>query len=324
MIRRNVALVVAALALLVYPAPARAQGTFALASGAGDGSISVDVDAFGAFMNYSYDPPGPLGPQSTFSESNVAMRIGPAGPRNWLNGAASPVTGTSTSCTSTFTIGGLSFKLDQTIATVLPQGVMLTQTYTITNTSAATIDFDLVRYLHPHLGGGITMGGGRFAGPPEFFRLFDKNNSPNTVPLEITGQGGTVPATDRFEIDDFPRIDMKILAGTAFNNTVINDANADGVIDAGMETHATIGVRNTFSIAAGASDTYTTTTFFGSSVTPTPTPAPTPPPPAPTGIEGSYIGSSGLQSPAQEGTFGLGSRGASLPCPVCFKVRRPP
>ena len=62
-----------------------------------------------------------------------------------------------------------------------------------------------------------------------------------------------------------PGLRTDIIAGTVLDDTVAGDGgDADQFIDAGPGYDVTLALRNLFSIAAGGSSVYTTSTIFGS------------------------------------------------------------
>src|ERR1051325_675992 len=172
---------------------ARAQ-PYPLTTGIGDGSVTVGVDGYGMWGVFpgpnstgaTFDPIGPALPIVSGWEVGIALRIGAAGPRAFLgsgliNGSGGLpkiiVVGTPTSGTSSFINGGLSFNLVQTIAPQLFNGVqvgsIMTQSYTITNTTAGALNFEMVRFYDDPP---IIDGGGRFfdANGIEYLYLVDQ------------------------------------------------------------------------------------------------------------------------------------------------------
>jgi hypothetical protein len=250
--------------------------------------------------------------------------VGPTGARTQLAGGPT-VTGTLTSGTSTFTSNGMNFTLVQTVAPLFDTssvrtGSVLTQTYTITNPTAATINFELVRYNVTDMLGILPQIGGRLPGPPETVYERESVVAPavSRIVVGLTGVGGTIPATNRFEVSQYSTLRSLVLAGTALSDTVVGDGNANGESDSAYDVGE--AVRNTFSLAPGATDVYTTHTFFGTGdpatmFNPGTPPPPPPPPPGPAGAgpEGSHTGSSGTggSNGATEGSFGMGARSAS-------------
>jgi hypothetical protein len=147
----------------------------------------------------------------------------------------------------------------------------LDQTYSITNASqrGETQSFELVRYLDGDLqfDGTISDGGGRlFLGPTEvLFETDGGGSSTSTTFVGISAEGGTIPTTGRYEIDSYSGLRDRIIAGTALDDTVTGDgADADQFIDAGNYYDVTLALRNMYSVLAGETVTYTTSTIFGS------------------------------------------------------------
>ncbi|MHC4875350.1 MAG: choice-of-anchor Q domain-containing protein [Planctomycetota bacterium] len=260
-----------------------------MSNGTGDASLQVAVDGTGEFGTASslfltpnagavYDPVGPVLPATTTFESLIYFRSGTTGNRQTLGalaGSLSTISGTPLDGVSTFTIGNLSLELTQQLEpladmTGVQNGSVLTQTLRITNTGAATEDFEFVRYIDGDLAfdGSIADGGGRFVLPTGEEILFETDagggGTTATTFLGITGLGGTIPATNRYEIDLFPLLDFDIAAGNALSDTIIGDTDGDGFVDAGNEADVTLGLRNVFSLPAGGMDVYTTHTLFGS------------------------------------------------------------
>lgn len=291
--------------LLLLGAESARAGPVTLTNGPGDGTLSVGVDGFGAFgsvvgsnsTDALYNPVGAGGPAATTYESGVAIGFG--GSRIFLTsgdiggsgGLANPTaTGSATSVTSTFVYGSISFTLTQTLSPLFTGGIqtgsVLVQTFVMTNLATSALTFDLVRYLDGDLyfDGSLIDGGGRLiAGGLELLFETDSatGSATSTTFIGITGEGGTVPLTNRFEIDSFSGLRGRILAGTALDGLITGDgADADQFIDAGNGYDVTLALRNLFSLVPGAMGTYTTRTFFGSGapeeLPPTPDPVPEP------------------------------------------------
>jgi hypothetical protein len=295
MIRRSGLFGSGFLLLGLLAGPVMAQ-PYILTTGVGDGEVSVGVDGFGSFginpgpnsNGGQFDPIGPTAPFFTVWESGVALRIGAAGPRAFLTsgnigGSGSlpnpVVTGSSTSGTSTFTNSGLSFSLVQTVAPTfngaLRTGAMLTQTYTITNTTAATITFELVRLVDTERNVYV---GGRFFAANRNEIIYADENPINPYVVGFTGIGGTPLASNRYDIDANPNVRTRVLAGNALLDAITGDSNSDGIIDsAGYNFN--MGLRNVFTVAPGASTVYTTHTVWGTGPAPNVI-FPTPPPPS--------------------------------------------
>jgi len=284
-----------------------------LTRGSGDGSLTVGVDAFGSFglsigaqaTDATYDPLGSIAAATTMYESGVAFKLSAAVGRTFLttgdiggsgNLADPGFTGapTSTNAASTFSIGGLNFSLAQSVIPVtfntFEIGTDLVQTYTITNPTGATIDFELLRYIDGDLrfDGSLIDGGGFIpAGDPLAVNgnqtLFETDKANDTAVdatfLGITAEGGSTASPGRYEADSFSGLRSRIIAGNALDQIITGDGNANNLVDTGAGYDITLGFRNSFSLASLASTSYTTVTRFGSrlpdlSVTKTDSPDP--------------------------------------------------
>jgi Domain of unknown function (DUF4114) len=265
------------------------MATKILNTAAGDGELKVEIDELGNFGSAVssggeafYDPLGAKTSASTTFRSYVALGIigsnGTTGARTELNPSASPnevfTNANSNTANSTFTVGGLQFQLKQTTGDLLNSsrvrtGSRFDQAYTVTNTTNAAINFDLVRYVDGDLlfDGSLVDGGGKFAqGGQDILFETDSGGTgqTDTTFFGITGNGGTIPTTNRFELDGYSQLSRNVLAGTALRNTIVQgDSNSDGFIDARAEYDVALGLRNVFSLAPGASTTYVSTTRFG-------------------------------------------------------------
>ncbi|MBM83797.1 MAG: hypothetical protein CMJ78_24845, partial [Planctomycetaceae bacterium] len=261
-----------------------------MTNGPGDGSLLIAVDAAGSFGTAStlsgpfdengatYDPigPTPLEATTTF-ESDVYFRLGATGQRSTLTSIAtnaSSIRGLPTEANSTFSAMGLDFALTQTFNDIqdsngMDSGSLLTQTYVITNSGNATASFEMVRYVDGDLqfDGTLIDGGGRLVTAVNDEILFETDagggGSTATTFLGITGKGGTVPTIGRFEILSFSDLRSNIEAGMALADTIQNDNDGDQFVDLGSEFDVTLGFLNTFSLAPGETDSYTTHTIFG-------------------------------------------------------------
>jgi VCBS repeat-containing protein len=261
-----------------------------LSTASGDGGLAVQVNEFGQFGSSNvggqsafYDPLGAKTQASTTYESFVALGIidpsGTIAARNVLSsfsGTNTVLTSASgTTANSAFTVGGLEFQLNQTVQDTLNitqarTGSLIAQTYTITNTTNQSIDFDLVRYVDGDLyfDGTLIDGGGRLTqnGQEVLFETdAGGNTQADTTFFGISATGGTTPTTNRWELDSYDLLRSNILSGNDLRDSVIQgDANSDGFIDTGSEYDVTLGLRNVFSLAPGQSTTYVSTTRFGS------------------------------------------------------------
>ncbi|WP_061546812.1 DUF4114 domain-containing protein [Cylindrospermopsis raciborskii] len=259
----------------------------------GDGGLKVRLDKFGGFgyggsgeWGALYDPL-PVGTQNkgeaqTTYYSVVALGIinnGETTSRKLLQNLgnnASFESSSNTTVNSTFSTDGLKFKLRQSVQDTFADqnqsrtGSRLDQTYTITNTTDQTINFDLIRYVDGDLDfdGSIYDGGGRIVrNAEEILFETDKGGTgqSDTTFFGITSVGGNIPTTNRWELNEFDELNrlndpMRKLK----DKIVLNDTNADQFIDEGREYDVTLELRNEFSLAAGGIATYTTSTLFGS------------------------------------------------------------
>ena len=260
--------------------------TTTIGSGTGDGSLTVQVTSTGAFgigsfptitsAGAPYDPIGGVSALDTTFDSEIFFRDNTlTGARTSIDSLATnrtTIRGTSSEANSSFDIGSLHFVLTQTAEPVIDAatsqrvGSLLTQTYRITNTSAATANFELARYLDGRLqfDTSVTDGGGRFVSTAgdEFLIETDAGGiSAATSFVGITGKGGTIPSSNRFQIDQSLALQTALQAGQALNGQVFRDTNADQSTDTNYDV--SLGLRNTFSLVGQASATYTTHTLFG-------------------------------------------------------------
>ena len=262
-----------------------------MTNGPGDASLLITVDGGGTFGTASgvggdagaeYDPVGPApDPATTTFESSIYFRdntTDSTGSRDTLTNLAANLTtirGLPTEANSTFDIGSLNFALTQTVSPMLDAsggqtGSLLTQTLRFTNTGTANVDFEFVRYIDGDLyfDGTLIDGGGRMITSANDELLFETDRggsgSTDTTFLGITGKHGTIPTTGRFELDSFSGLRNRIASGTALDDTVTGDNDGDQFVDSGQEYDITLALQNLYSLAAGASDLYTTHTIFGS------------------------------------------------------------
>jgi Ca2+-binding RTX toxin-like protein len=266
------------------------MATNTIQTATGDGGLTVSLDEFGRFGSASgvggnafYDPLGAKTSAGTTYSSYVALGIigtdGTTSTRTALEPAAINnevfANANTTTTDSSFTTEGLQFQLNQLTqdtkdAAQSRTGSRLDQTYTITNTTNQVINFELVRYVDGDLlfDNSLVDGGGRIIqGGQEILFETDSGGTgqTDTTFFGITGTGGTIPTTNRFEIDSFSILNSNVLAGNVLRDRIIRgDGNFDLFIDSGAEYDVTLGLRNTFSLAPGASTTYTATTRFGS------------------------------------------------------------
>ena len=261
--------------------------TTTIGSGTGDGSLTVQVTSTGAFgigsfpttMNAGapYDPIGGIAAGDTTFDSEIYFRANTmTGARTAIDSLATnrtTIRGTSSEANSSFDIGPLHFVLTQVaepvydlVSTTTRVGSLLTQTYRITNTGVAALDFELARYLDGRLrfNGSTTDGGGRFVSTAgdEFLVETDAGGlSATTNFVGITAKGGTVPTTNRFQIEQATALQANLLAGLDLTGQVFNDTTGDQSTDSNFDV--SLGLRNTFQLAPNGSVTYTTHTLFG-------------------------------------------------------------
>lgn len=272
-----------------------ATGPHTLTTGTGDGSVTLGVDGYGAFgsqngpngTDATYDPIGATGASGTTWGSALAIRVGNSGPREFLTSGTfggfatalsrPAITGTTTDASSSFSHDGLDFSLAQSVDPLydndgVQTGSLLTQTYTITNPTASQIDFELLRYLEGDLrfANGYVDGGGRFVTAAGDELIYETDiggtSSTSTTFVGISGKGGTAPTTNRYELGVYPAFGSGIQSGNALGNVIAGDGNGDGFVDAANTADVGVALRNTFSLLAGATTTYTTHTLFGNGV----------------------------------------------------------
>jgi hypothetical protein len=169
---------------------------------------------------------------------------------------------------SSFSFDGLDFSLLQTLSPIFSGstriGSELKQTYTMTNLSGTgTLDFELVRYFDGDLASAIN-GGGRL-GDMLFETEFATGTTTSAVFVAITGEGGTLPSSGRYEVNRHPGLADRIIAGDPLGNTVWGDgADPDQFIDAGSGYDVTLALRNLFTLEPGKTDIYTTRSSLAS------------------------------------------------------------
>ncbi|MFB5630260.1 MAG: hypothetical protein ACE5RN_01575 [Nitrosopumilaceae archaeon] len=274
--------------LVGYTPSIFASGHFTLTNAPGDGTVTVGVNGFGGFGSFNgpnaedalYDPVGIGAPAQTTLASAIAIRGGTGGTWFFLTsgtdmfgsgGLTNPtfdLGSTPTSATSSFSSNGLNFNLVQTLTKTF-SGTTLTQTYTITNPTASTIDFDLLRYLDGDLqfDSSIDDGGGRIINLDGVEILFETDalgtSSSSSTFVGITAEEETALTTKNFEINKFPDLGSNIVfVGNPLGNFVLNDLDADEFIDAAYDVSLALSNEG-FSLGAGESVVYVTKTVFG-------------------------------------------------------------
>ncbi|MDY7016140.1 MAG: putative Ig domain-containing protein, partial [Cyanobacteriota bacterium] len=252
---------------VAVPTPAYAAGSATLKTPtAGDGSLSVTVNSYGEFTDALYDPVGSINQADTTASSWVALRMGTSGARTKLAGSANFAKVESNHAQSQFSQSGLDFQLEQTVEELKegnrPSGSMLTQRYTIANPGSTALSFELVRYIDGDLGfDGSRSDGGGGNGKLLFETDTAGESSGATTFVGITGEGGTTPTTNRYEVEQYGTLRDEVNKGQALKNAIQGDSNRDGFVDSGYDV--ALALRNTFKLGAGESTTYVTRTRFG-------------------------------------------------------------
>lgn len=254
-----------------------------LSNGVGDGSVTVTgLDAAGdfGFGQSTFDPIDPtVGPVSgVIFNSDIYLRVGSGGQRTALT-SGNVITGNGTELLSNFTTNGLDIGLVQTVDVLndfggTRIGSQVTQTYSVTNTTGATLTFEFVRYNEAHafnFPGASDDGGGRFQDPNGVDIFFESagvvtTGNPVTF-VGITGIGGDVVSTNRFEFGPFASTIGTIQSGAALSDTFNTfggsaDPDGDGFVEI-PNFDSEIALRNVFTLAPGATTDYTTHTLFG-------------------------------------------------------------
>jgi len=248
-----------------------------------EGGLSMLVDQYGAFGHYEFssgaifNPYGSFGPANTTYQSGVHLS-GPGFSSFLSTGPLANLAGgsftslTPTAAVSSFSAGGLNFSLSQEVRDRFDAGVkkgsQLVQTYTVTNSTASTLNFSMARYVDGDLyfeGGFSNDWGGVSSYTPTMDQTlfeYDSGDNPSnpTTYLGIRSLGGTVP-TQAFEIRQYPDLRTRINGGVALSNTVQGDLNGDRVTDSPYDI--SLGQRRDFSVQAGGTTTYVAVTDFG-------------------------------------------------------------
>lgn len=242
-----------------------------LSFGSGDGSLQItNVDAAGTFFTSTFDPLGPTYPSGDplfFAE--FELRVG-SGNQQTLS-ANTQLAGNTSELRSTFSQSNLDFGLVQTVgpldnATGTRIGALLTQTFTITNPGAQAVTFDITRYTDYHMflyPNSNNDGGGLLLDPNGVQVFFESTNT--IVPgssnafVGISGEGGTPTPNDRYWLADLGTVDQ---TQYPLPNVIAGDTDGDGIVDV-PTTDNRIALRNYFTLAPGASTTYTAHTAFG-------------------------------------------------------------
>ena len=256
----------------------------------GDGGVRVGVDAYGAFgsnvggfetSNAFYDPLGTIGEGGTVFESYLAIGIENDDDPNRIIlseanlGASSFTDTTTTNANSTFNVSGLDFALEQEVTDFTDGtqrvGSDLLQTYTVTNTTDATIEFDLIRYLDGDLtfDGTIQDSGGLYFDGEEPI-LFEtdsgESGTASTTFVGITDISDAEELGSNYEISEYSGLRTAVNQGLPLITTVQGDGDDEDFFIDGEPYDVTLGLSTDFVLAPGESLTYTTATYFGSGV----------------------------------------------------------
>jgi hypothetical protein len=255
----------------------------------GDGGLNIGVDAFGGFGSNAggsetsdafYDPLGEIGESGTVFKSSLAINIlnDDVPERTFLaegnleTPAFSNVT--ATTANSTFTFSSLNIVLDQEVSDFTTDGQRtgsdFYQTYTITNTSEATVEFELVRYLDGDLDfdGSISDTGGYYASGEESILFETDSGDSGTDATTFVGISSTSAEStaSSYQISAYSGLETNIADGVALSNTIQGDGDDEDQFIDGEPYDVTLADANSFALEPGASLTYSTGTFFGSGV----------------------------------------------------------
>jgi hypothetical protein len=262
------------------PVSAFPYPTQTLNNGPGDGTL-VDfvVDAHGWFgwdygLGDLFDPVGSTPPVSTIFRSEVHIRYSGA-TSGGLGGGVTSMTGDATSATSHIKLTPLPFEIEVTqvltplVTDSAQTGSILTQTYRVQNTAASEYSFEFVRYLDADIRlDGLYDGGGRIVDDGlEILFQTDAATGDTSSPIfiAITGEGGILPATARFEVDRSGFVNPYQPPG----DFVFGDGgDPDQVVDAGAGYDVALLLRNVLVLPPGGSGTYVTRTIFATTPDP--------------------------------------------------------
>lgn len=256
-----------ALSAAIVPLLAVQGAAATLTNGSGDGDVAVEVSEYGFVFGAFFDPVGSVGGGDVVFSSYVSRGDGDViETLDFSDPTDTTIVRQSASeLVTRFDVDDLRFTLTQTVRDAARgaarAGSVLTQEFAITNLAAEAADFDLYRYLDGDLfltgaapgdGGGVMERDGRTV-------LYQTDAvgdpGPDNPFLGMTAEGGTVPETGRFSIG--PCCDVP----APLDDAVAGDTDGDGVIDVPYDV--TMTLRNAFSLEAGQSATYTTSTLFG-------------------------------------------------------------
>lgn len=264
--------------LAAMAARKRATDPVTLTNGTGDGRLTIKVDGYGSFGSttpagdVSFDPVGSIEASGAVWESAVlfsptkqflstsGMHVGTALPPVEITKLSDKV------ATSAFTIGKYAFTLRQEVKAAAGNGTSFVQTYKITNNNTTARSVYLSRYVEGDLYfvGSFGNDFGGVSADKNTVYQFDTGDDPSapTTFVGITSSGGTRAG---FAVQRYRFTDPVVAIGripAAIKNQIAGDDDGDGVTDSGYD----VGIiqQNNFTIPAGGTITYTTTTRFGS------------------------------------------------------------
>jgi len=232
------------------------------------GDSNLTTDAYGAF--------GSDAEEGTTFASGIALRFGAESGATFLSTGEIGNSGnlsdpgftafTNSSATSSFNFSGLDFTLSQTFREVGNTRV-LTQTYFISNSGTARVDWEMFRYFDDDLqfDNSADNGGGRLAieGQEILFET-ETDGTTETDFVGITATGGDRDTPGRYEVNDASDLVNNIVEASGLDDIVNGDRDNDGFVDAEAGYDVSLALRNSFSLDPDTSTVYTTTTIFGS------------------------------------------------------------
>ena len=277
----RLALLLATVSTAFWPAVASAttigvdpNTLFTLSNGSGDGDISARLTAYGVTREVYYDPVGTIGGSDPVYYSTTYLAQAGAGlidlGYSSALSSATIISQSANQLVSSFSTGSLSFTLTQTVQATLEgenrSGSILTQTFAITNTADTESTLSMVRYFDGDLrfndgtladGGGVLEQGGQLV-------LFETDATGSETDAQtfigITAAGGDAAG---YAVQNCCGVNIYPLP-----NTVDFDTNDDGFADTAYDV--TLQLQRDFSIGAGATEYFSTSTLFGNGVPPAP------------------------------------------------------
>jgi len=281
--RSAIPIIMAVLAVALVPAIALAKAdkklvrpksleTAVLTTGTGDGQVRVTVTPYGTFGSATYggdayyNPVGSGTEAGTVYESAVYFSLFGFLHAGDIDGPALDTTATfssvnSTRAVSTFTAAGFSIQLTQSVSG-RAAGSQLTQTYVLRNNTGASQSFYLIRHVDGdlHFDGSISDLA-KVVRSGDLMYEFDSGDNPDqpVTFFAIDTSGG---AKAGYRVARYRFTDDIISEGSGVLTSVVDDdANGDGMTDEAADWTMTMGRR--FTVAAGASVTFTTSTIWG-------------------------------------------------------------